>query len=109
MALDAPLEFRRQTLQELQRATGPLEWDASMAPKAPSPAEATWWLAGEGGARVRVDLLLSPHPEPKIQMLSWTRVDRAGQTGADAAADLSWPPVEPARTQINPRSVSTNI
>ena len=109
MALDAPLQFRRETLETLLRATGPLDRDDTVAPKAPAPTEATWWMAGREGARVRVDLFLSPHPEPKIQMLNWTRVDRVGQTDTDAAADLSWPPVEPARTQINPRSVSTNI
>ena len=51
----------------------------SVGTKAPSPAEATWWLAGQDGARVRVDLLLSPHPSPKIQMLNWTRVDRTAR------------------------------
>jgi len=109
MALDAPLPFRRATLETLTSETGPLTRDASVGPRAPSPTEATWWLVGRAGARVRVDLLLSPHPDPKIQMLTWTRIDRVGQTDADAAGDLTWPPAEPARTQINPRSASTNI
>ena len=109
MALDAPLTFRRETLESLTSTTGPFQRDVSVTPRAPSPTEATWWLKGREGAAVRVDLLLSPHPDPKIQMLSWTRVDRARQTDADADGELSWPPVQPARTQINPRSVSTNI
>jgi CubicO group peptidase (beta-lactamase class C family) len=104
MAADEPLELRRARFEQVRDQHGPLRREQSVRPawgvsgEPISPAQCSWWLADEQGGRVRVDLLLSPHPDPLIQWLVVTSVpapDPALEQAAAAevrnrAADPRW-------------------
>ncbi len=80
MAADEPLPSRRAWFEQIRERHGRLRREPSTRPtcgvagEPVSPAQCSWWLADEHGGRVRVDLLLSPHPEPLIQWLVVTSV-----------------------------------
>lgn len=69
--LDEPLERRRTEIERLRGVHGRLEADPDEPPTSLSSFDLTWWLRGEHG-RVKVELLLSPEPGPRIQALNLT-------------------------------------
>ncbi|MEO8329941.1 MAG: serine hydrolase domain-containing protein [Candidatus Nanopelagicales bacterium] len=71
---DQPLALRRKQLDQLRERHGHLVNDNAGAAPEIGPASATWWLRGELGGRVKVHLLMSPHPVALIQALTWTSV-----------------------------------
>lgn len=98
MAADEPLEHRRAWLQEVRERHGRLR----LSEECPEPSATTtptlscWWLDGERGGRVRVDLMLSPHARARIQWLAVTSVPEpaadlaAAASGLLAATDQDW-------------------
>ena len=69
--LDEPLERRRAEIERLREVHGRLEVDPDEPATSFSSFDRTWWCEGERG-RVRVEMLLSPEPEPRIQALNLT-------------------------------------
>lgn len=86
---DDPLEHRRAQLEEVRHRHGRLV-DSPESPQwTDTPSTHTWWMDGERGGRVKVDVMLSPHHEPLIQWWQVTSVpEPAPALRAAAAAAL---------------------
>ena len=82
MDLDEPMDQRRAEVERLRTVHGRLEADPDAPPTSLSSFDLTWWMRGERG-RVRVELLLSPEPDPRIQKLAFTS---APEPAAEATA-----------------------
>jgi CubicO group peptidase (beta-lactamase class C family) len=80
--LDEPWDRRRAEVERLRTVHGPLEADPDSPATSLSSFDLTWWMRGERG-RVRIELLLSPEPDPRIQKLDFTS---APEPHADATA-----------------------
>jgi CubicO group peptidase (beta-lactamase class C family) len=98
--LDEPVERRRAAFAKLRDTHGALRPDPDEKPESRSPFHLAWWLRGERG-RVRVEILLSPEIEPRVQALTVASVpDPAPElrAAADAvvraleSASPAWPP-----------------
>jgi hypothetical protein len=83
--LDEPLERRRAEIERLRGVHGRLEADPDEPQTSLSSFDLTWWLRGERG-RVKVELLLSPEPEPRIQALTLTSAPEPPADLSDLAA-----------------------
>ena len=71
MDLDEPLDRRRAEIERLRATHGRLSPDPDEPATSLSSFDQTWWMCGERG-RVRVEMLLSPEPVPRIQTLNLT-------------------------------------
>lgn len=99
MDLDEPRSARRAAVAAAVDGLGPLRPDPDRPVTGDSPAHLAWWLRGDGGW-VRVSLLASPEPAPRIQSLKVVAVREpspglrsiAERTLALAAeVDPAWP------------------
>ncbi len=99
MDLDEPREGRRVGAERLAADLGPFRRDGTRPDVSLSPADLAWWLRGNGGW-LRVELLVSPEHEARIQRLVLTAVhdpspalrELAGRVLALAAAPSpAWP------------------
>jgi CubicO group peptidase (beta-lactamase class C family) len=84
---DEPWPVRRRHLERLRARHGDLAPDPQSEPVEIGPAQAVWWLRGERGGRVKVDLLLSPHPTPRIQAVTWLSVPEPAAPVLDLARE----------------------
>ena len=84
---DEPWAVRRRHLERLQARHGQLAPDPRSEPVDVGPAQAVWWLRGERGGRVKVDILLSPHPIPRIQAVTWLSVPEPAAPVLDLARE----------------------
>jgi hypothetical protein len=69
MDLDEPRDVRRSAAQKIAHELGPFQPDPARPDESASPADLAWWLRGEHGW-VRVSILVTPEPEPRLQQLS---------------------------------------
>jgi hypothetical protein len=89
MDLDEPRARRRAAIEKIAADLGPFRPDETGPPVSDSPFHLAWWLRGERG-RVRVSILLSPEPHPRLQSLTITEVpDPSGQLEAAAEAVIA--------------------
>jgi CubicO group peptidase (beta-lactamase class C family) len=72
--LDEPVALRRAALDRIREVHGAFRPDAALPEEFDTPLHAAWWLAGERGGRVRVEIRLSPEAPPLIQTLGLTSV-----------------------------------
>jgi hypothetical protein len=98
--LDEPLARRRATVEQLHEVHGRLRPDLSVEPTSESPAHLAWWLQGQRGGRVLVEVLLDPERPPLVQKLTLTSVPeppaaltRAAEAIVDALTEQGqgWP------------------
>ncbi len=71
--LDEPRERRRDTVTAIARDLGPFQPDDKRPARSDSPAHLAWWLRGVRGW-VRVSILVTPEPSPRVQELVLTPV-----------------------------------
>ena len=71
--LDEPLSRRHAAIERLKAVHGALAADLDEPEVALSSGDLEWWMRGERG-RVKVGILLSPEPEPRVQDLRLTSV-----------------------------------
>ena len=71
--LDEPLEQRRASLEKLRDVHGRLVPDDSEPARGDTPAHLEWWMVGDHGC-VKIEILMSPEPEPKVQTFDVTSV-----------------------------------
>jgi CubicO group peptidase (beta-lactamase class C family) len=72
--LDEPVLDRKTTIAGLRERHGALRRDTSEPDQSRTPFHLVWWLTGDRGGRVRVEILLSPEISPTIQTFSVTSV-----------------------------------
>jgi CubicO group peptidase (beta-lactamase class C family) len=72
--LDEPVLDRKTTIALLRDRHGALRRDPSEPDVSRTPFHLAWWLVGERGGRVRVEILLSPEVSPKVQTFSVTSI-----------------------------------
>jgi len=68
--LDEPITLRRAEIDRLRETHGRLSADPALPDESDTPLQIAWWLAGERGGRVRVEILLSPQGTPLVQRLA---------------------------------------
>ena len=73
VALDEPLPLRRQAIERVRATHGTLR-PSDGPTDSESPFHAVWWLDGERGGRVRVEIRLDSQPDPMVQSLDVTSV-----------------------------------
>ena len=73
MDLDEPRGRRSAAIEKVVAELGPFLLDEARPPVSDSPLHVAWWLRGERG-RIRVSILLSPEPRPRLQSLTITAV-----------------------------------
>lgn len=86
--LDEPVVDRKTTIATIRERHGALRRDATEPDISRTPFHLIWWLVGERGGRVRVEILLSPEATPKIQTFSVNSVPEPPAALRDAAATL---------------------
>ncbi|HSO29456.1 MAG TPA: serine hydrolase domain-containing protein [Candidatus Sulfomarinibacteraceae bacterium] len=86
--LDEPLERRRAEIDRLRAAHGPLRLDPDLPEESETGLHLAWWLAGERGGRVRVEIRLSPESPPRVQTLDISAVPEPGEPLRVVAAAL---------------------
>jgi CubicO group peptidase (beta-lactamase class C family) len=72
--LDEPLELRKAEIERIRERHGALTRDTSVRDESYSPYHLEWWLTGERGGRVQVEIQLSPELPPRVQTLGLTSV-----------------------------------
>ncbi|HXG27201.1 MAG TPA: serine hydrolase domain-containing protein [Candidatus Binatia bacterium] len=72
--LDEPLAERKAFAATLRERHGRLTRDATTPAESATPFHLAWWLDGEKGGRVKVEILLSPELPPRVQTLGLTSV-----------------------------------
>lgn len=96
MDLDEPRDARRATVAKAVEQVGaPLRLDATRTEASISAAHRRWWLRGERGW-LQLALLVSPEPQPRIQVMRVTPILDPPHALTDAAtrlldADGTWP------------------
>ncbi len=99
MDLDEPREARREAVEGISAALGPFHPDDARPVASDSPAHLAWWLRGERGW-LRVSVLVSPEPAPRIQALQLTSVGDPSAAirglaerllALAASGDATWP------------------
>ncbi len=69
MDLDEPREIRRASVAKVREQLGPFRRDETRPTTSDSPADVAWWLRGANGW-LRVSILVSPEPTPRLQRLA---------------------------------------
>jgi CubicO group peptidase (beta-lactamase class C family) len=98
--MDEPLERRRAELARIRDRFGPFARDDVTPAESHAPVHLIWWLRGEGGGRVQVEIQLTPERPPRVQSLDVREVadppaslreiaDRVAASINDEAA--AWP------------------
>ncbi len=72
--LDEPLEHRRATLERIRDRFGALTRDEREPAESDSPSDLAWWLRGERGGRVRVEIMMNGERPPRVQSLELREV-----------------------------------
>jgi hypothetical protein len=65
--LDDPFERRRAEIERIRDRHGALSPDPDLPAESDSPAHLVWWLRGDRGGRVRVEILLTGERPPRVQ------------------------------------------
>jgi serine-type D-Ala-D-Ala carboxypeptidase/endopeptidase len=68
--LDEPLATRKATIDRIRARHGALRLDPSEPQESHTSFHLAWWLVGDKGGRVRVEILLTPELPPKVQTLA---------------------------------------
>jgi CubicO group peptidase (beta-lactamase class C family) len=74
VALDEPFDVRRAQIDRIREVHGRLWPDPSEPVVTDTPAHLGWWLVGERGGRVYVEIVLGPERPARVQWLELTSV-----------------------------------
>jgi CubicO group peptidase (beta-lactamase class C family) len=86
--LDEPIASRKAVLERIRERHGRLTPDADAPDQSLTGFHQLWWLRGERGGRVRVELLLSPEASPRVQTFAVTSVPEPPQPLRHAAEEV---------------------
>ena len=82
--LDDPFERRRAEIERIRERHGALSPDQGLPAESDSPAHLVWWLRGERGGRVRVEILLTGERPPRVQTFELRSVPDPSPAMAEA-------------------------
>jgi CubicO group peptidase (beta-lactamase class C family) len=82
--LDDPLERRRAEIERIRDRHGALSPDPDLPDVADSPAHLVWWLRGERGGRVRLEILMTGERPPRVQTFELRAVPDPSPAMAEA-------------------------
>ncbi len=105
--LDEPIERRRAEIDRIHTVHGALRPDPDLPEVSETQLHVAWWLAGERGGRVRVEIRLSPESPSRVQTFGLTSVPEPGQRLVAAAAEVvgalnAADPAIPAELDLGP-------
>jgi hypothetical protein len=108
--LDEPIASRKEVIARIRERHGRLIPDTAGPAQSSTPFHHVWWLTGERGGRVRIEILLTPEAAPKLQTLAITSIPeppvelRRAAEGLVAAINTPHPggPDWPADIAIGP-------
>ena len=86
--LDEPISSRKAVLDRIRERHGRLRPDADAPRQSSTGFHQVWWLTGERGGRVRVEILLTPEASPRLQTFALTSVPEPPQAVRHAAEEL---------------------
>ena len=86
--LDEPLASRRAVLDRIRERHGRLRPDPDAPGQSTTGFHQVWWMAGERGGRVLVEILLSPEASPKVQTFAITSVPEPPEALRHAAEEI---------------------
>jgi CubicO group peptidase (beta-lactamase class C family) len=86
--LDEPVALRRAAIDAIRERHGTLRPDPAAPTESLTPLHHAWWLTGERGGRVKVEILLSPELPPRLQALNLTSVPEPAQVLRRAAEQI---------------------
>jgi CubicO group peptidase (beta-lactamase class C family) len=86
--LDEPLASRKAVLERIRERHGRLTPDREAPGQSVTSHHQAWWLTGERGGRVRVEIQLSPELPPRVQTLAITSVPEPPPAVRHAAEQL---------------------
>ena len=86
--LDEPLESRKAVLERIRERHGRLTAEADGPRQSATGFHQVWWMTGERGGRVRVEILLTPEASPKVQTFAITSVPEPPDAVRRAAAEI---------------------
>jgi CubicO group peptidase (beta-lactamase class C family) len=72
--MDEPLERRRAELERTRERFGPFTRDDATHAESDAPVHLIWWMQGERGGRVRLEIQLTPERSPRVQSLDLREV-----------------------------------
>jgi len=108
--LDQSLERRRADVEGIRERHGALTPDQDQPDESDSPAHLVWWLRGERGGRVRVEILLTGERPPRVQSFelrsvpdpSPAMVDAIGRVvGSISEPTPAWPAALPLGDDVD--------
>jgi len=88
LELDEPLDSRQAFLETIRERHGRLTPDPDAPGQSLSGFHQVWWLRGERGGRVRVEILLTPEATPKLQTFAITSIPEPPEALRRAAEEL---------------------
>jgi CubicO group peptidase (beta-lactamase class C family) len=86
--LDEPLVSRRAVLERIRERHGKLTPDPDTTGQSLTGFHQVWWLKGERGGRVRVEILLTPEASPKLQTFAIISVPEPPHALRHAAEEI---------------------
>lgn len=86
--LDEPIASRKAVLERIRERHGRLTPDHDAPGQSMTGFHQIWWLTGEHGGRVRVEIQLTPEATPRVQTLAITSVPEPPHALRHAAAAL---------------------
>jgi hypothetical protein len=118
VALDRPYAERLRDVALLRDRLGAFADSPDRGPEHDTPAHCRWFLAGEGGTTVQVQIQLSPQRPPRVQSLTLAIPPAAGSVLAKALAALvawlnsgekSWPESVPVASGTDAGRLSRRL
>jgi CubicO group peptidase (beta-lactamase class C family) len=94
--LDRPLEQRRAEVARIRERHGALSPDPDLHAESDSPAHLRWWLRGERGGRVRIEMLLTGERPPRVQTFDLRSVPDPSPAMVEAIRQVTTAIGEPA-------------
>jgi CubicO group peptidase (beta-lactamase class C family) len=86
--LDEPIARRRAEIERIRGSHGRLRPDPALPDESDSPLHLAWWLAGDRGGRIKVEILLSPQAPPLVQVLTLTVAPEPSEALAAVATSV---------------------
>jgi hypothetical protein len=86
--LDEPVASRKAVLERIRERHGRLTPDPDDTDQSLTGFHQIWWLRGERGGRVRVEILLDPESAPRLQTFAVTSVPEPPRSLRHAAEEI---------------------